>query len=409
MLEVIALDSGVRLILNSMDSVRSVSIGIWCNNGSVNENDDEQGISHFIEHMLFKGTKTRDHFQIVNEIDRLGGQMNAFTSKECTCFYVKCLDEHFRATAEVLTDMICNPTFPADELEKEKGVIIEEINMNADDPDDVAFDILEDNVYCGMGMSHPVLGTKETVSSFTHDKLDEYYFDYYTRDEIIVSIAGSFDRNEVIEYFEDKFYNLKEHREFITDKNISPASNGRYIEVTKDIEQAHIAMGIRLFPAEDPRRYPMMLLCNLLGGGMSSRLMQNVRVKKGLAYSVYSMTGFYSHTGLFVICAGVAKNKVDEALEAIKEELDRLKGDDISAEEFQSSKEQLKSSFIFGQESVQNLMIYNGRNLLTYGRCITPSEVLNMLDDITLEDINDVKKEICNYDEFNIINVTGNI
>ena len=409
MLEVIALDSGVRLVLNSMDSVRSVSIGIWCNNGSVNENDDEQGISHFIEHMLFKGTKTRDHFQIVNEIDKLGGQMNAFTSKECTCFYVKCLDEHFRATAEVLTDMICNPTFPADELEKEKGVIIEEINMNADDPDDVAFDILEDNVYCGMGMSHPVLGTKETVSSFTHDKLDEYYFDHYTRDEIIVSIAGSFDRNEVIEYFEDKFYNLKEHREFITDKNISPASNGRYIEVTKDIEQAHIAMGIRLFPAEDPRRYPMMLLCNLLGGGMSSRLMQNVRVKKGLAYSVYSMTGFYSHTGLFVICAGVAKNKVDEALEAIKEELDRLKGDDISAEEFQSSKEQLKSSFIFGQESVQNLMIYNGRNLLTYGRCITPSEVLNMLDDITLEDINDVKKEICNYDEFNIINVTGNI
>ena len=409
MLEVIALDSGVRLILNSMDSVRSVSIGIWCNNGSVNENDDEQGISHFIEHMLFKGTKTRDHFQIVNEIDRLGGQMNAFTSKECTCFYVKCLDEHFRATAEVLTDMICNPTFPADELEKEKGVIIEEINMNADDPDDVAFDILEDNVYCGMGMSHPVLGTKETVSSFTHDKLDEYYFDHYTRDEIIVSLAGSFDRNEVIEYFEDKFYNLKEHREFITDKNISPVSNGRYIEVTKDIEQAHIAMGIRLFPAEDPRRYPMMLLCNLLGGGMSSRLMQNVRVKKGLAYSVYSMTGFYSHTGLFVICAGVAKNKVDEALKAIKEELDRLKGDDISAEEFQSSKEQLKSSFIFGQESVQNLMIYNDRNLLTYGRCITPSEVLNMLDDITLEDINDVKKEICNYDEFNIINVTGNI
>ena len=138
MLEVIALDSGVRLILNSMDSVRSLSIGIWCNNGSVNENDDEQGISHFIEHMLFKGTENRSHFDIVNEIDSLGGQMNAFTGKEATCFYVKCLDEHFRATADVLTDMICHPTFPADELEKEKLVIVEEINMNADDPDDVA-------------------------------------------------------------------------------------------------------------------------------------------------------------------------------------------------------------------------------------------------------------------------------
>lgn len=407
MLEVITLDSGVRLILNSMDSVRSVSIGIWCNNGSVNENDDEQGISHFIEHMLFKGTKNRDHFQIVNEIDKLGGQMNAFTSKECTCFYVKCLDEHFRASAEVLTDMICNPTFPEDELEKEKGVVIEEINMNADDPDEVAFDILEDNVYKGMGMAHPVLGTKYTVSSFTHDKLDEYYFNHYTRDEIIVSIAGSFDRQDVIEYFEDKFYSLKERREFVTDKNVSPASEGRYIEVMKDIEQAHIAMGVRLFPAEDPKRYPMMLLCNILGGGMSSRLMQNVRVKKGLAYSVYSMTGFYSHTGLFVICAGVAKDKVDEALDAIKEELDRLKDDDISVEEFQSSREQLKSSFIFGQESVQNLMIYNGRNLHTYGRSITPSEVLQMLDDITLEDINNVKKEICDYSRHIVINVTG--
>ena len=408
MLEVITLDSGVRLALNSMDSVRSVSIGIWCNNGSVNEKAEEHGISHFIEHMLFKGTKNRDHFQIVNEIDKLGGQMNAFTSKECTCFYVKCLDEHFRATAEVLTDMISNPTFPAEELEKEKGVVIEEINMNADDPDDVAFDILEDNVYRGMGMSHPVLGTKDTVSSFTHDKLNEYYFDHYTRDEIIVSVAGSFNKDEVIDYFKDKFHNLKGSRSIETDKSVSELSDGGYIEVNKDIEQAHIAMGIRLFPASDSRRYPMMLLCNLLGGGMSSRLMQNVRVKKGLAYSVYSMTGFYSYTGLFVISAGVSKDKVDEALEAIKDELDRLKGDDISIEEFQSSKEQLKSSFIFGQESVQNLMIYNGRNLLTHGRCITPSEVLQMLDDISLDDINEVKKEICDYDRFHIVNVTGN-
>lgn len=408
MLEVITLDSGVRLVLNSMDSVRSVSIGIWCNNGSVNEKAEEHGISHFIEHMLFKGTKNRDHFQIVNEIDKLGGQMNAFTSKECTCFYVKCLDEHFRATAEVLTDMISNPTFPAEELEKEKGVVIEEINMNADDPDDVAFDILEDNVYRGMGMSHPVLGTKDTVSSFTHDKLNEYYFDHYTRDEIIVSVAGSFNKDEVIDYFKDKFHNLKGSRSIETDKSVSELSDGGYIEVNKDIEQAHIAIGIRLFPASDSRRYHMMMLCNLLGGGMSSRLMQNVRVKKGLAYSVYSMTGFYSYTGLFVISAGVSKDKVDEALEAIKDELDRLKGDDISIEEFQSSKEQLKSSFIFGQESVQNLMIYNGRNLLTHGRCITPSEVLQMLDDISLDDINEVKKEICDYDRFHIVNVTGN-
>lgn len=407
MLEVIALDSGVRLILNSMDSVRSLSIGIWCNNGSVNENDDEQGISHFIEHMLFKGTENRSHFDIVNEIDSLGGQMNAFTGKEATCFYVKCLDEHFRATADVLTDMICHPTFPADELEKEKLVIVEEINMNADDPDDVAFDMLEDSIYVGMRMAHPVLGTKETVSSFDHDKLNEYYFNHYTRDEIVVSIAGSFDKTEVIGYFAEKFYNLKEHRADSTVKNISKVPDGSYLEIRKEIEQSHLAMGVRLFPADDDRRYPMILLSNLLGGGMSSRLMQNVRVKKGLAYSVYAMTGFYAHIGVFIISAGVAKERTQEALDAIREELDRLKGDDISLMEFNSSKEQLKSGFIFSQESVQSLMIFNGRNMLTYGRCISPSEVLQTIERITLDDINAIKYMIADYDSYSIINVTG--
>lgn len=408
MLEVVKLNSGVRLIFNKVDSVRSISLGVWCNNGSVNESEPLQGISHFIEHMLFKGTKNRTAFEIVHEIDKLGGQMNAFTGKEATCFYVKCLDEHFKESADVLTDMISHPLFDKDEIEKEKLVIVEEINMNADDPDDVALENLEKSIYKGMGMAHPVLGTKDTVSSFTQEILNEYYYSHYTRDEIVVSIAGSFNREEIISYFENCFLNLRPARNDNQIQADVQDNKAEHIEIHKDIEQAHIAMGIKLFDANDERRYPMALLSNILGGGMSSRLFQNVREKKGLAYSVYSMTGFYRNTGLFVIAAGIAKDRVDEAMEAIKIELERLQDNDITAEEFNSSKEQLKSSFIFGQESVQSLMVYNGRTLLTIGRCISPSEMLEKLDNITLDDIKDIQKLISDFDRFTIVNVTGN-
>ena len=307
---------------------------------------------------------------------------------------------------DVRTDMALDGNLDFHALDKEVEVQIF-YALNADDPDDVAFDMLEDSIYVGMRMAHPVLGTKETVSSFDHDKLNEYYFNHFTRDEIVVSIAGSFDKTEVIGYFAEKFYNLKEHRADSTVKNISKVPDGSYLEISKEIEQSHLAMGVRLFPADDDRRYPMMLLSNLLGGGMSSRLMQNVRVKKGLAYSVYAMTGFYAHIGVFIISAGVAKERTQEALDAIREELDRLKGDDISLMEFNSSKEQLKSGFIFSQESVQSLMIFNGRNMLTYGRCISPSEVLQTIERITLDDINAIKYMIADYDSYSIINVTG--
>lgn len=407
MIKIKEISSGVRLLLEPMETVRSVSIGIWCNNGSVNESAKEQGISHYIEHMLFKGTTSRSTFDIVNEIDRLGGQMNAFTGKESTCFYVKCLDRHFREAADVLTDMICNPRFEEAEMEKEKLVVIEEINMNKDDPDDVALDHLEQIICRGTGMAHPVLGSKETVSSFTREGLQRYYFDHYTRDEIVVSVAGSFREEEVVAYFEGKFGNLKAKREREIVKTAPSAENRAQHTIEKEIEQSHLAMGISTVSASDARRYPLALLSNILGGGMSSRLFQNVREKKGLAYSVYSMTGFYSHTGLFVIAAGVAKERTDEALAAIAEEIGRLEKDDISEEEFLSAKEQMKSSFIFGQESVQNRMITNGRNMLAFGRCRTQNEMLSTLDAISREDVLEAKALISEFARYSMVNVTG--
>lgn len=405
MIKIVRLSSGIRLVLEKMDAVKSVCVGIWCNTGSANELPEEYGITHFIEHMLFKGTENRTTFEIANEIDRIGGDINAFTGKETTCYYVKCLDEHLYTSCDVLVDMIENPLFDDEEMDREKLVVIEEINMNADDPDDVSMDLLEENLFEGSNLSHQILGTKETVMSFNHDKLSKYYNEHYTKDAIVVSVAGSFDKDKIIDYFESHFHNLGD-KQRVDQKGI-PQSQGCYKTVYKDIEQAHLAMGIRTVKSTDSRRYSLSLLNTIMGGGMSSRLFQNVREKKGLAYSVYSLTGTYDVTGAFVICAGISKNRIDEALEAIEFELEELKNHKIDEDEFKSAKEQVKSSYIFSQENVKSRMRTNGRNLISLGKCPMQEDILKIIDDISIDELEEVKSMICDYNNYTIINVTG--
>lgn len=405
MAEITALDSGVRLITEKMEGVRSVSVGIWCDTGSVYEKPEEFGMSHYIEHMLFKGTETRSAFQIADEIDRIGGQMNAFTGKENTCFYIKSLDRHFREIADVLTDMIEHPAFDPQEMEREKQVVIEEINMNADDPDDVALDSLESVMSKGSGLAHPVLGYKDTVSSFTRAMVTDYYYSHYTTDAIVVSVAGSFDYQEVKDYFSGKFTRLRKKRD--VEQSQAVENPGESVTVVKDIDQAHMAMGVKAIPVTDDRRYALSILSSVMGGGMSSRLFQSVREKKGLAYSVYTMTGYYRETGMFVIAAGVGKDRVDEALGAIREELDKLRNGEVTQDELDSSREQLKSMYIFGQESVQTRMISNGRDVLARGYCPSQDEILSRFDEVTLDDLEEVKSLICDLDQYGIVNVTG--
>lgn len=405
MIKIINLDSGIKLILDKVDSVKSVSIGIWCKTGSVNETAEEYGISHFIEHMLFKGTPDRNAFQIVNEIESIGADINAFTSKERTCFYAKCIDHDLFAAADVLTDMIEHPLFDPDELEREKLVVIEEINMNADDPDDVAIEEFDRIILDGSGLSHPVLGYKETVTSFTHDILDKYYREHYTRDSIVVSIAGSFDESEVISYFNKHFMNLEPYQRVDNCGQLTGMNTNSVI--VKDIEQAHIILGTTHVSATDNRRYHMSILSTLMGGGMSSRLFQNVREKKGLAYSVYSSNLFYNLTGEFAIVAGVAKDRVDEAIDAIKEELDRLDQESITVEEFERAKQQLKASYIYSQESTQSRMRTNGMNYLSICICPDQDEAIANIENVTLDDVEKSKKIISDFSRYTIVNVTG--
>ena len=405
MIQIIELSSGIKLILDKMDSVKSVSIGIFCKNGSANERKDEFGISHFIEHMLFKGTKNRNAYQIVEEMESIGAEINAFTSKEKTCFYAKCIDENLFKAADVLVDMIENPLFDNEELEKEKLVVLEEINMNADDPDSVALDAFDDVVMEGSSLSHPVLGYKENVVSFNHDKLNKYYKEHYSKDKIFISIAGSFDVTEVTNYFENKFALLPESSR--EDSYGILTDNKQKIEIVKDIEQAHIVMGVTTVPATDKFRYHLSVISILFGGGMSSRLFQKIREEKGLAYSVYSSNSFYTTAGEFGIMAGVAKDRVDEYIEAVKKELELLGNEKIDKIEFERALTQLKSSHIYSLESTSSRMKSNGSSFITRGRCLDENEVVKILNSITINEIEEAKKLITDFDKYSIITVTG--
>lgn len=405
MIQIIKLSSGIKLILDKMDSVKSVSIGIFCKNGSANEREDEFGISHFIEHMLFKGTKNRSAFQIVEEMESIGAEINAFTSKEKTCFYAKCIDENLFKAADILVDMIENPLFDPEELEKEKLVVLEEINMNADDPDSVALDAFDDVVLDGSSLSHPVLGFKENIISFNHDKLNKYYYEHYSKDRIFVSIAGSFNVDEVINYFENKFISLPDtSRE---DSYGALTENKQNLEILKDIEQAHIVMGTLTVPATDKFRYHLSVLSILFGGGMSSRLFQKIREEKGLAYSVYSSNSFYKFTGQFGIMAGVAKDRAYEYIQAVEHEIALLRDEKVDRIEFDRALTQLKSSHIYSLESTSSRMRSNGSSFIARGKCLDENEVVNILNSITLDEIEEAKKIITDFDKYSIITVTG--
>lgn len=405
MIQIIELSSGIRLILDKMDSVKSVSIGIFCKNGSANERKDELGISHFIEHMLFKGTKNRNAYQIVEEMESIGAEINAFTSKEKTCFYAKCIDEHLFKAADVLADMIENPLFDTAELEREKLVVLEEVNMNSDDPDSVALDAFDDIVLDGSSLSHPVLGYKENITSFNHDSLCKYYNEHYSKDNIFVSIAGSFDIKEVINYFENKFHSLPD----VSRKDSYGALTNKIqnLEIIKDIEQAHIVMGTSTVSATDKFRYHLSVLSILFGGGMSSRLFQKIREEKGLAYSVYSSNSFYKAAGEFGIMAGVAKERVQEYVDAVKRELEILRNEKIDKVEFDRALTQLKSSHIYSLESTSSRMKSNGSSFITRGKCLDENEVLNILNGITLDEIEEAKKIITDFDKYSVVTVTG--
>ncbi|MCL1982692.1 MAG: insulinase family protein [Clostridiales bacterium] len=399
------LNCGTVMVLEHIPYVQSASIGIWARAGAVNETKKNAGVSHLIEHMMFKGTETRSAKQIAEDADKIGSQMNAFTTKEATCYYIKTLTTNIRESVDILMDMFLNSTYDNNELAKEKLVIIEEMKMIEDSPEDDIHDIICGQVFKGMPLAQPVIGTKGSVSGITRSIIKNYIENEYTKDSIVVSVAGRYDEEELVGMFEGMFDRLKGGKT-VPAHGETPHSPTYRVKV-KDIEQTHICMGIRGVKIEDERFYALMVLNNILGGSMSSRLFQSIREEKGLAYSVYSASSSFVDDGIFSIYAAVSHEKAADAISAIREELLKLKKEGVAADELSAAKEQLKGGYIFGQENVSGRMFANGKNMALLGRVYLPEEVIAGIDKVTNSGLEDASGFINDFSKYSATIITN--
>lgn len=379
------LDNGLKLIVNKMDGLMSVTMGILVHTGASQESDKEDGISHFIEHMTFKGTKKRTSFQISDEMDRIGAQMNAFTGKDMTCYYAKSTTGHAAEAFEILADIFLNSTFPEDEMVKEKGVIIEEINMNEDTPDDLCLDLLSTAYFGKRGYGRNILGPKKNVSGFTKADVADYTGKHYVPDNIVISMAGNIDIDLAEELTLKYFSHLE--RKCCKRSEVPVELQGKSLFKRKDIEQVHIGIAYPSVKRYDELYDATQIMNVILGGGVSSRLFQTVREDLGLAYTVYSYASTYAEAGALTVYAGVNAEKYKQSVDAIYGCIADLKKKNISKEEFERGKEQLVSSSIFSQESTSSQMLLFGKELLYSGRVYDFEDRVNKLNAVTLDDV----------------------
>jgi predicted Zn-dependent peptidase len=386
------LKNGLRVVVENIEYVNSVSVGLWIENGSRNESKSNSGISHFIEHMLFKGTTDRTAKQIAEAIEDVGGQINAFTGKEATCFYIKALDTHLELSLDILSDMLFNSNFAEDEIEKEKGVIFEEINMSEDSPEDVLIDLHTKAIWNKDSISLPILGTMDTVKSFSRKMILDYIDSYYIPENSVISISGKFNMKNIEKLLEVYF-----GKWFTKNKNItkysSPELLNQHFFRKKDIEQLHISLGIPGVEIGNEDTYALILLSNILGGGASSRLFQKIREELGLCYSIYSYISAFKNTGVVSIYAGLNPLYAEVAIDAIKEEVSKFAKLGIDNERLLKAKEQLKGSYILGLESTSSRMFSNGKSVMFLNRINTPKDVLRKINDIDMERVNSVMEK----------------
>ena len=387
MFNLYTLNNGLRVVTEYIEHVNSISVGIMVQNGSRNESKDVNGISHFIEHMFFKGTDKRNAKEIVQEIENIGGQINAYTSKETTCYYIKALNTHVDLCLDVISDMILDSKFDEEEIEKEKGVVIEEINMSQDNPEDVLDEIHSEAIFGDNSLSYPILGTPDKIKSFTRRKIKDYIRTHYTPYNSVLSICGKFDEKElrklIEEYFgkwsKDDIYNP-------TYESITLKHDSKYTE--KQIEQVHINLGLNGLPYADDKSYSLVLLNNIFGGGASSILFQKVREELGLCYSVYSYIQPYLGVGTLNIYTGLSNKYCDKAVSVINDHLYDFANKGISKELLEINKEKIKASYILGLESTSSRMFANAKTLLLQNKIKTQEDVINRINKIDNDDIN---------------------
>ena len=390
--------NGVRVVLENIPTVRSVAIGIWIGTGSRNETPENNGISHFLEHMFFKGTKTKSAKEIAESFDSIGGQVNAFTSKEYTCYYAKVLDNHSQFALEVLADMFFNSTFEEEELVKEKNVVYEEIKMYEDTPDDIVHDLLSKAIYEDHSLGYPILGTEETLSTFTGDTLKDYMHHMYTPEQVVVSIAGNISESfikEVEALFGSYEGGKREENEE------TPIFHKNQVSRKKETEQAHLCLGFEGLQVGHKDIYSLITLNNILGGSMSSRLFQDVREQRGLAYSIFSYHSAFEDNGIVTIYGGTGAKQLDFLFETIQETLSVLKRDGITEKELLNSKEQLKGSLMLSLESTNSRMSRNGKNELLLGQHRSLDDIVELIDSVSKQSVDEMANKVFT-DEYSV-------
>ncbi|CAB1243859.1 specific processing protease [Clostridiaceae bacterium BL-3] len=390
------LDNGLRVVVENIDYVNSVSVGLWIKSGSRNEEKYNNGISHFIEHMLFKGTANRTALEIAESIEDVGGQINAFTGKEATCFYVKVLDTHLDLAIDVLADMLFNSKFLPEDIEKEKGVIVEEINMSEDLPEDVLSDLHNKAMWGNDSISLPILGNADTVKSFNRKQLLEYINSRYIPENSVISIAGKVNLKNVEKLIGKYFKNWCGKDKVITNYSFPKLLNNHLLK-RKNIEQLHLSLGIQGVKGGSDDIYPLLLLNNIYGGGASSILFQKIREEKGLCYSVYSYLTSFNNNGVVIVYTGLNAKYVYDVICRIKEELELFSKNGIKPGKLKKSKEQLKGNYILGMESISSRMFNNGKSLLFTNKLNTPEDIIEKINNIDEDILNRVMKNtFCN-------------
>jgi predicted Zn-dependent peptidase len=408
MININVLSNKITVITEVLPYLSSASFGVWVKVGSANENDSNNGIAHIIEHMMFKGTSNRDAKQIADEMAIIGGNMNAFTSKECTSYYATTLSEHLPITIDILSDMFINSLIDEKALKKEKGVIIEEIDMYDDSPEDLVHEMLQQRVWKDHPLGYLISGTKKIVKKVTREQILEFIDTYYVGENIIISVAGKFDEDEIRKLLEQKFGVIKSTSSNATNAVGKPEYNRVICKRDKDIEQLHLNIAFDSVSYLSDERYVLSIFNNILGGSINSRLFQKIRENNGLTYSIYSYGSSYKETGLFHIYAAMNPSQTLTVLKQIFKIVNEIKKKGVTDKELSMTKEQIKTELILGNESAKNRMNSNGKSMVNRGRIIPMEEIIEEINKVSFQTVMDFSNRYFDIEKASI-SLVGNL
>jgi len=384
--------NGLTVVTEPMPHVRSTAVGIWLRNGSRTEPAELNGISHFIEHMVFKGTERRTAEEIARASDRIGGMIDAFTAKEMTCFQMRVLDEHLPQAFDLLSDLVLRPLFTAEDIEREKSVILEEISMVQDNPEDLVHENLMQSFWPGHPLSRPILGIPETVRALTREGLQNWFEQRYTPENLVITAAGNLTHQQVMDLAEAAFGARPRGSGFPKTAAPLPASHIA-LRTKRELEQVHICLGVPAFPLPDPRRFAVSILNIVLGTGMSSRLFQNIREKQGLAYAVFSDVSPYRDAGLLTVYAGTSLASAEKVVRSVMDEFQAIRNELVTEEELQRAKDNVKGAMLLALESSGTRMSRLARQYLYFDEFVTTEKLLAQIEAVTREQVREVAEE----------------